>query len=379
MEKLGAITSPNPGVFGTLTLRRNGSLTPSGDARQPSKIEFMMLLRIAKALMSAVNVGAALRSIYQNLSSLKPDGVLLISNRGGGDSCYYLDPPQGKKFLEMNHQECRKLRKMLEQVPLDRPAGPFMLDHGSHVVAPFTSDVHGGYIALQWKRPPSLGIQRGACTVLPFIAELAGIRLTTLFHQLNCDELVHEQHEAHAAAESRLVEELRVSESEAVVAREMAAQDELTGLQNRRGFLAKSEQCLLIARRQRLACAVIFADVDGLKSVNDKLGHAAGDDLIREAARLFRSAFRQADVVGRVGGDEFAAFTFDNATPRAITERILGRIAEFNLVQPSGHALSLSIGVINCDSSSDESLSDYLLRADNEMYRDKRLGRGETI
>lgn len=112
-------------------------------------------------------------------------------------------------------------------------------------------------------------IQRGACTVLPLIAELAGIR--TLWHQLNCDELVHEQHEAHAAAESRLVEELRISESEAVVAREMAVQDELTGLQNRRGFLAKSEQCLLIARRQRLACAVIFADVDGLKNVNDQL------------------------------------------------------------------------------------------------------------
>lgn len=139
----------------------------------------------------------------------------------------------------MNHQECRKLRKKLEKVPLDRPAGSF--------------------------------IQRGACTVLPLIAELAGIRLTTLWHPLKCDELVHEQHEAHAAAESRLVEELRISESEAVVAREMAVQDELTGLQNRRGFLAKSEQCLLIARRQRLACAVIFADVDGLKNVNDQL------------------------------------------------------------------------------------------------------------
>lgn len=239
MEKLGAITSPNPDVFGARTLRRNGSLAPSGDARQPSKNEFMMLLRIAKALMNAVNVEAALRSIYQNLSSLKPDGVLLISNRGGGDSCYYLDPPGKKKFLEMNHQECRKLRKMLEKVPLDRPAGSF--------------------------------IQRGACTVLPLIAELAGIRLTTLWHPLKCDELVHEQHEAHAAAESRLVEELRISESEAVVAREMAVQDELTGLQNRRGFLAKSEQCLLIARRQRLACAVIFADVDGLKNVNDQL------------------------------------------------------------------------------------------------------------
>jgi diguanylate cyclase (GGDEF)-like protein len=97
--------------------------------------------------------------------------------------------------------------------------------------------------------------------------------------------------------------------------------------------------------------------------------------LIREAAQLFRSAFRHADVVGRVGGDEFAAFTFDNATPRAITERILARIAEFNLAHPGEQALSLSIGVINCDSAGAESLSDYLLQADNEMYRDKRRDR----
>jgi len=375
MDKTTASSRSHPGVFwGRAPLRTENS-GPPGDVRQPTKNELMMVLRIAKALMCAVNVESALRSVYQNLSSLKPDGVLLISNRGSGDSCYYLEPPRGEKFLEMNHKECRKLRKMLEAVPLDRPAGPLILDHGSHVVAPFSSDVHGGHIALHWKERPPLSIQRGARTVLPFIAELAGVRLTSLLHQQNCDELVHEQHEAHAAAESRLVEELRVSESEAVVAREMAAQDELTGLQNRRGFLAKSEQCLLIARRQRMACAVIFADVDGLKNVNDKLGHAVGDALIREAAQLFRSAFRHADVVGRVGGDEFAAFTFDNATPRAITERILARIAEFNLAHPGGPALSLNIGVINCDSSSAESLSDYLLRADNEMYRDKRRDR----
>jgi len=87
---------------------------------------------------------------------------------------------------------------------------------------------------------------------------------------------------------------------------------------------------MLVARRQEQACAVIFADVDGLKLINDQLGHAAGDELIREAVHIFDSAFRHADVVGRVGGDEFAAFTFDNATPRVIVERIEAKIAEFN-------------------------------------------------
>jgi diguanylate cyclase (GGDEF)-like protein len=77
-------------------------------------------------------------------------------------------------------------------------------------------------------------------------------------------------------------------------------------------------------------------------------------------------------VVGRVGGDEFAAFTFDNATPRAIVERIRAKIAQFNAGKKGPQTMSLSIGVINCDINSEETLAEYLVRADEEMYRHKR-------
>ncbi|KQZ43931.1 GGDEF domain-containing protein [Duganella sp. Root1480D1] len=351
---------------------RTGAQASAGTPRQPRKSELLALLRTAKALLCANSVEAALRAVAEGLPGLRPDAVLLISHSDSGDSCFYLDTPEGGGCLELNHRMCSEVRKVVESGPLPLSLRAFTLDNGSCVAAPFSEVINGGYIALSWRVPPEQTVQQQALAFLPRIAELAGARLNNLLGQLHWEEEVQEQYHAFAATQSRHTEELRVSEHEKVEACVLAAQDELTGLQNRRGFLAKSEQCLLIARRQELACAVIFADVDGLKLVNDQLGHAAGDELIRDAAHIFNNAFRHADVVGRVGGDEFAAFTFDNATPRAIVERIRLKIAQFNAGKKGDLTLSLSIGVINCDIHSEETLSEYLVRADEEMYRHKR-------
>jgi len=346
--------------------------TNAHTARPPRKSELLALLRIAKALLCANSVEAALRAVAEGLPGLRPDAILLIGSYDSGDSCFYLDTPDGASRLELNHRMCSELRRLVGSGAHPLPLQAFTLDNGNHMVAPFSQDVNGGYIALSWQAPPEQAVQQQALAFLPRIAELAGVRLNNLLDQLHRDEEVKEQYHAFATTQSRHMEELRVIEHEKVEARELAAQDELTGLQNRRGFLAKSEQCLLIARRQELACAVIFADVDGLKLINDHQGHAAGDALIRDAADIFNSAFRHADVVGRVGGDEFAAFTFDNATPRAIVERIREKIARFNAGRKGGITMSLSIGVINCDVHSEETLAEYLVRADEEMYRHKR-------
>lgn len=340
-----------------------------------TKSELTLLLRMAKALMCAVDIQSVLRAIAEHLVDLNPDAILLISNADSGDSCYYLDTPLGNACLELNHRMCRSVRQLVMGGGRGKAAGAFVLDDGMQVVTPLSSGVDGGYIAVSWKEPPAAATQKLTLKLLPLIADLAGVRLNSLLDQLHRDEEVHEQYQVFAATQSRHIEELRVSEHEKVAARELAAQDELTGLQNRRGFLSKSEQCLLIARRKGLACAVIFADVDGLKRVNDEFGHAAGDALIRDAATMFKSVFRQADVVGRVGGDEFSAFTFDNATPPAIVKRLKEKLARFNAGRPAGYALSLSIGVISCDLFGEAPLSEYLVRADEEMYRQKRLGR----
>jgi len=372
MEKIDVMTDAHEPVLPRRTLVRSNVQTSTGRTRQPRKSELLALLRIAKALLCANSVEAALRAVAEGLHGLKPDAVLLISQSDSGDSCFNLNTADRTCCFELNHRMCGEVRKLVGSGTIPLPLQASTLDDGSYVVALFSDDGSGGYIALSWKIPPEEAVQQHALAFLPRIAELAGARLNNLLDQLHREEEVKEQYHAFAATESRHIEELRVSEHEKFEARELAVQDELTGLQNRRGFLSKSEQCLLIARRQEQACAVIFADVDGLKLINDQLGHAAGDELIREAAHIFDSAFRHADVVGRVGGDEFAAFTFDNATPRVIVERIEAKIAEFNAGRKGGLAMSLSIGVINCDIQSEETLSEYLVRADEEMYRHKR-------
>ena len=372
MEKIEIMSDAYEAVLPRRKRVKAVAQSRAGKVRSPGKKELLALLQMARALLCANSLDAALHAIAESFPELRPDAILLISSSATGDSCYYLDAPQGGSCLELNDRMCSKVRKLVASGTHPMPLQAFTLDGGSHVAAAFSDDVNGGYIALSWQAPPADTVQQHALAILPHVAELAGMRLNNLLDQLHREEEVQEQYQAFAATQSRHMEELRESEHEKVEARELAAQDELTGLQNRRGFLAKSEQCLLIARRQELACAVIFADVDGLKLINDQLGHAAGDELIRDAAYIFNSAFRHADVVGRVGGDEFAAFTFDNATPRAIVERIRAKIAQFNAGKKGPQTMSLSIGVINCDIDSEETLAEYLVRADEEMYRHKR-------
>src|ERR1700751_28708 len=86
---------------------------------------------------------------------------------------------------------------------------------------------------------------------------------------------------------------------------DLTLRDELTGLYNVRGFNLLAEQALRLARRAQQPFSVLFIDMDDLKKINDKYGHNAGSASIAEAARLLNSTFRETDVIGRVGGDEF--------------------------------------------------------------------------
>jgi hypothetical protein len=87
--------------------------------------------------------------------------------------------------------------------------------------------------------------------------------------------------------------------------RRMGTSDALTRLMNRRGFLPTAEHQLTVARRDHTTMALMFLDLDGLKHVNDTLGHAAGDAMLTEGAFVMRETFRAADLIGRMGGDEF--------------------------------------------------------------------------
>ena len=97
----------------------------------------------------------------------------------------------------------------------------------------------------------------------------------------------------------------------------LSTRDELTGLCNRRGFLTSAEPLARDAERGNRTFLVFFADLDGLKAINDTHGHHVGDEALRDAAWILTHSFRSADIIGRIGGDEFAIFAPD-APPETI-------------------------------------------------------------
>src|SRR5688572_1857380 len=155
--------------------------------------------------------------------------------------------------------------------------------------------------------------------------------------------------------------------------REMSLSDELTGLYNRRGFLLLGGQALRDARRAGRPVSVLFFDADGLKKVNDTLGHDVGSKLLLDIAALLRATFRGSDVVGRVGGDEFAVITHGRQPDLApALRRLDDATATPNRAGARPYRISLSVGQVTSDPQGEESLTELLDRADAAMYQTRR-------
>jgi diguanylate cyclase (GGDEF)-like protein len=155
--------------------------------------------------------------------------------------------------------------------------------------------------------------------------------------------------------------------------RALSMSDEMTRLHNRRGFLMLAEHHLRVAKRQGTAFAIVFADLNGLKEINDSLGHEAGDQAIRSVADVLREAFRESDIVARLGGDEFVAL-LANTTPSmhdTIMARLQAAISNCNARDASAR-VSLSIGITFFDPERPAPLDALMIEADRLMYTDKR-------
>lgn len=208
--------------------------------------------------------------------------------------------------------------------------------------------------------------------VLSAILELAVAALGRLQSHSSLERLVYSQYEQMADSAQAHADELARRDAAEGEMRMLSLTDVLTGLNNRRGFFLHAEQIFKVAQRKHARSAVIFADVDGLKHVNDELGHDAGDKLIRDAAAVFRESFRNADVVARLGGDEFVAFTLDDGQPQAILSRLQANLHAFNLMQERPYLVSISAGIVQCDPVGGQNLLNYVGLADQQMYAQKR-------
>ena len=156
--------------------------------------------------------------------------------------------------------------------------------------------------------------------------------------------------------------------------KDLAILDELTGLYNRRGFMALANQHLKQAKRNKRRALVIFADLNGLKRINDAHGHADGDRALIATADIFNRTFRDSDVVARVGGDEFAilAIEADEHHLDTIRLRLQQALDVVNRRNLHPFELSVSIGVVSYDPEQHSTVEELMASADREMYMHKR-------
>jgi diguanylate cyclase (GGDEF)-like protein len=177
--------------------------------------------------------------------------------------------------------------------------------------------------------------------------------------------------------EANLLHDLAEMVQQEFVSLALATLDELTGLSNRRGFVAVAEHSLALCHRSEREAALLFFDMDGFKEINDTFGHEAGDRALIEFAELLLKVFRNSDIVARMGGDEFCAFLtgISEAELDVPLNRLAKEIAELNAAPNRQYTLAYSVGAVFFDPKHHPSLSDMVRDADQYMYEQKQQKR----
>ena len=155
---------------------------------------------------------------------------------------------------------------------------------------------------------------------------------------------------------------------------QMATLDELTLISNRRGFLSLAEHSLKMYRRKKMPWSIILFDLDKFKPINDNYGHHEGDLVLITFAKVMRESFRECDIIGRLGGDEFIALITDSDDNELnkILARFANNIASANRENNKPYQIAYSAGVAHFSHDSEKSLEAMLEQADEAMYEEKR-------
>lgn len=158
--------------------------------------------------------------------------------------------------------------------------------------------------------------------------------------------------------------------------RKIATHDNLTGLPNRHSFYEQMQHFLKNAERNNTTFAVMFIDLDGFKPINDALGHAAGDEVLKSVAKRLKQSVRQGDVVARIGGDEFVIIlsAIDAIYLLSVVRKIIDIIATPHTVAGKTVTLTSSVGVATYPGSG-RTVDELVAHADAAMYRSKRAGK----
>ena len=289
-----------------------------------------------------------------------------------------------------------KHRQLVEHVPVVL----YTAEHGPHGRWLYVSDrveALVGYLAAEWLANPDLWLSLVHPDDRAFVvaerhrtwARPAGQRLVMEYRMIARDgrvcwvsdeaSIVRPEDGSAATWSGFLVD---VTERKALQEqlRHEAFHDSLTGLSNRVLFADRVDHAIARCGRNGRSLAVLFLDLDDFKTVNDGLGHAAGDALLIAVADRLRSCTRPGDTVSRLGGDEFGVLLEDQVDPDeaiAVADRIQLALTAPIAVQHRDIALSASIGIAQPISSADRS-AEVLRNADVAMYAAKRSGKGRS-
>jgi diguanylate cyclase (GGDEF)-like protein len=159
----------------------------------------------------------------------------------------------------------------------------------------------------------------------------------------------------------------------------LAISDELTGLYNRRGFMLLGSERMKLAHGMKKNVLLFFADLDNLKQINDQFGHQEGDQALLKTAEIFRNTFRDSDIIGRFGGDEFTALVLEEygQTADTISRRLRDNMAEL-AANNTHYPLSLSVGMTRYAAEMRSSLKRLLAQADQAPCKQKHASRATS-
>jgi diguanylate cyclase (GGDEF)-like protein len=237
----------------------------------------------------------------------------------------------------------------------------------------------GGFMVFADRWTPVLPTRVGLIGLVLLLPNIVGYLTLLRLNRLQREQFAAllDAQEANRLLQGQIVERQRLEQE----LRHLAQIDDLTGLNNRRWFLELAEQELRHARRLGTTLSICMLDLDHFKTINDNKGHAAGDRVLAIVADLCREELRDADIIGRFGGEEFiiALPNADALIALVIAERLRERIAAHKLPDElAGLSLTITAGIAEV-AKGEESLAPALLRADQALYRGKHAGRNRVV
>jgi diguanylate cyclase (GGDEF)-like protein/PAS domain S-box-containing protein len=320
------------------------------------------IYRIAQTTITADGIDALYQSIHSILGELIPAENFFIAIYASGNGLisfpYYIDqydeaPSEPTQTQGLTGYVIRTGRTLLAtRETFDR-----LVQQGKVEAV--------GTVSVEWLGVP-LKVERRTIGVICVQSYTQGIHFNQ--DDVNLLEFISAQ-VAQAIDRKRLEEEIR----------NLSLTDELTGLLNRRGLALLAEQEIKLAKRKKRTMLLLFGDVDHLKTINDTFGHSHGDLALKEVSAILKKTFREADILARIGGDEFVVLMLDASKENAeiMTDRIQTALETRNQQRDKTYHLTLSIGVARYDPMVPCTLSELIAQADDLMYQQKHYGNGE--